>query len=115
MGKILNKVSISQPSRTIETITTMMAMVSPKFRRLRLGSKRRATKPRILSVAKPKTNAHNMLNTSPFLLKSSNKSKARNWNRKVDSSRVRGEGREASSEVRDTGMGAVFERQQTET
>src|SRR6266851_9059008 len=112
MGKILNRLSISQPSRTIETTTTRMAMVSPKFNRLREGSKRLATSPRMLRVAKPKTSTHKMLYTSPFLSRSSNKRTNRNWNRKPDSSHDAGTGIDVSSAVRDKGMGAVSGRQQ---
>src|ERR1700730_1614005 len=108
MGKILNRLSISHPRRTIETMTTMMAMVSPKLKRERSGSKRLATSPRILRVAKPKTNAHKMLYTSPFLSESSKRIAKRNWNRMTDSSHDAGMGREVSSEVRDQSMGAVL-------
>src|SRR5204863_9796093 len=58
MGSTLNKYSISHPKRKTEKATTTMARVSPKLRRVRLGSKRRVTNPRKLSVAKPNTKAH---------------------------------------------------------
>src|SRR5580704_6111553 len=61
MGKMWKIVSISQPSRTTETTVTVIARSSPKFKLLRRGSKRLATKPRMFSVAKPKTNTQRML------------------------------------------------------
>src|ERR1700730_12923735 len=112
MGKILNKLSISHPKRMIETTTTRMAIVSPKFNRLREGSKRLATSPRILRVAKPKTSTHKMLYTSLFLSSSSNKTTNGNGKRKPGPSHDdAGKGREVSSAVRDRGMGAVAGRQ----
>src|SRR5437867_9177936 len=61
MGSTLNKYSISHPKRKTEKATTTMARVSPKLRRVRLGSKRRVTNPRMLSVAKPNTKAQRMV------------------------------------------------------
>src|SRR2546427_2919638 len=60
MGSTLNKYSISHPKRKTEKATTTMARVSPKLRRVRLGSKRRGNNPRMLSVAKPNTKAQRM-------------------------------------------------------
>src|SRR5205823_12843576 len=57
MGSTLNKYSISHPKRKTEKATTTMARVSPKLRRVRLGSKRRVTNPRMLSGGKPNTKA----------------------------------------------------------
>jgi hypothetical protein len=115
MGKILNKFSISQPRRMIETTTTRMAMLSPKFNRFREGSKRLATNPRILRVAKPKTRTHKMPYMSLFLFRSSIKMAKKNWNREPDSSHSAGTGTRRSRAVRDKGMGAVSGRQQKAT
>src|SRR2546427_12698231 len=60
MGSTLNKYSISHPKRKTEKATTTMARVSPKLRRGRLGSKRRGTNTKMLSVAKPETQAQRM-------------------------------------------------------
>src|SRR5437879_7050962 len=75
-GRILNQYSISQPSRNTETTTVRTAMISPNDMRLRSGSKRFATRLRMLSVAKPKTRAQRTLYMSPFLDDSSSKVKA---------------------------------------
>src|SRR5437870_11667484 len=61
MGSTLNKYSISHPKRKTEKATTTMARVSPKLRRVRLGSKRRVTNRRMLSVAKPNTKAQRVV------------------------------------------------------
>ena len=111
MGKILNRLSISQPRRTIETMTTRMAMVSPKFKRLREGSKRLATKPRILRVAKPNTRTHKMLYMSLFLSRSSNKVAKETGIASRTPATRRDMGRRRSRAVRDKGMGAVSGRQ----
>src|SRR5207237_10023157 len=67
MGSTLNKYSISHPKRKTEKATTTMARVSPKLRRVRLGSKRRVTNPRMLSVAKANTKGQKMVERLFFL------------------------------------------------
>jgi len=58
MGSTWKKNSNSQASMRTETAATVIAIISPKVIRLRPGSKRLATRPRMFSVAKPKTAPH---------------------------------------------------------
>src|SRR5207249_6474589 len=79
IGRILNRKSISQPSSSTDTTTTRTASNSPKLRCLRSGSRRLPTRLRILMVAKPKTSAHRMLYTSPFLLSNCQKASSNQY------------------------------------